>query len=163
MNPMPGPLDPTGGDQWSNVGTNEPEPFLRIVHKITKLCFLNFVLQCLPIILRKETVIFFEHYSLQVENKKSGSMGPHSPLRWVPVGLPEEKWKIPVLFLINSLINYIIAEHDLHKWFMFDRCVCLKYGTTVWYLCKLNGSIESKIFAEVFWRQECAFWILKND
>jgi len=26
MVPMPGPLDPTGGDQWSNVGTNEPEP-----------------------------------------------------------------------------------------------------------------------------------------
>jgi len=27
MVPMPGSLDPTGGDQLYNVATNEPEPF----------------------------------------------------------------------------------------------------------------------------------------
>jgi len=33
----------------------------------------------LPIILHKETVRFFENCSLQVENKKSGSMDPTLP------------------------------------------------------------------------------------
>jgi len=89
--------------QWSpclvhwtpRVGTNDPMwgPMNTAIFSDSiqnyKIMFLHFVLQCLLIILHKETVRFFGNCSIQVENKKSGSMDPTLPYReyiyWVDV------------------------------------------------------------------------------
>jgi len=61
------------------MGTNEPEPIFLAIYEISKLCSLHFVLKRSLIILRKETVRFFQDCSLKLEKKKVVQWTPLSP------------------------------------------------------------------------------------
>ena len=129
--------------QWSpclvhwtpRVGTNEPEPFFRITYKITKLWPLHFVLQCLPIILHKETVKFFENCSLQVENKKSGSMDPTLPY-------PASRC-FPSSYLRHWdwLWSRLTIEENAIKFWISSRPTCIVFNRLMPVCMRVNPSL----------------------